>query len=261
MARPPARSDRSTSARNTADLRGTDSVRGQAGRERQVRRSRSVWRDWPPPKAATAGRSRDRIACDPLTQVPDHDSHRYEQMDQRRNGSFSGPRQTLSVAGGNANLGERKLPAQVSVPKFVHFAIAALIGAFVSIALVVLLMRAPVEPSRAASESARPVGSGTLVTGGRSLVDLEGTKPITASPTAINSTRPTLNPPTTAAPDARLATSRAERKTASSHPASKRTRTRLSFNDQAERKETTRLMVDELSQRGTVPASGSRKPE
>jgi hypothetical protein len=172
--------------------------------------------------------------------------------------AFFGPPQTLSVAGGNANLGEGKLPAQPSVPKFVHFAIAALIGAFVSIALVVLLMRAPVEPSRAASESARPSGSGTLLTGGRSLLDLEGTKPITSSPTAINSSRPTLNPPTTVVPDARLATSRAERKTASSHPASKRTRTRLSFNDQAERKETTRLMVDELSQRGVaVTASGS----
>ena len=80
--------------------------------------------------------------------------------------AFFGPRQILSVAAGNANLGEGKLPAQPSVQKFVHFAIAALSGALVCIALVVVLMRVPVEPSRVASEPARPTGSGTLVTGG-----------------------------------------------------------------------------------------------
>jgi hypothetical protein len=179
--------------------------------------------------------------------------------------AFFDPRQTLSVAGDDANLGEGTLPAHPSALKFVHFAIAAAIGASVSVASVVVLTRAPVEPSRAESEPARPTGSGTLVTGGRPLVGLEGTWPITPSPTASSSTLtiPTLNPPTTRAPDARLATSIAERKTASPHPARKRDRTRLSVNDQAEREETTRLMVDQLSQRGVVAgtASGSGQPE
>jgi len=173
--------------------------------------------------------------------------------------AFFDPRKTLSVAAGNANLDEGKLRAQPSIPKFLHFAIAALIGAVVSVALIVVLMRAPIEPSQAASETARPTGSGTLVTGGRSLVDLEGTKPITISPTSINSTLaiPTLNPSTTVAPGTRLATSRTERKTASPHPASKPDRTRLPVNDQAEREETTRLMIDELSRRGGAAGAAS----
>src|SRR5262249_57210210 len=68
---------------------------------------------------------------------------------------------------------------------------------------------------------------------------------------------PTLNPSTTVAPGTRLATSRTERKTASPHPASKPDRTRLPVNDQAEREETTRLMIDELSQRGGVVGAAS----
>jgi hypothetical protein len=43
--------------------------------------------------------------------------------------AFFDPRQTLSVAGDDANLGEGTLPAHPSALKFVHFAIAAAIGA------------------------------------------------------------------------------------------------------------------------------------
>ena len=177
--------------------------------------------------------------------------------------AFFDPRQTLSPGDGDNNPGDKKLTARLSIQKIVHLAIAAIVGAVASVALVVVVMRAPVEPSQTASERAQ--STRTLATGGRALGDVEGAKPMTASPTAINSPLaiPVLNQPTTVVPDARLATSRAERKPAPPQQASRRDRPRRSGSDQAEREETARLMVDQLLQRGVVTgaASASGHPE
>ena len=175
------------------------------------------------------------------------------------------PLQTPSAASVDSNPGEERSTAQPSIQKFVHLAIAAVIGAFASAALVhFVLMRAPVEPSRA-DEKSQSSGSGTLVTGGRVLGDVVGARPITASPTEINSTlaMPIVNQPTAALPDARLAAPRPERRPAAPKRASRRDRPRDSVSDQAEREETARLMRDELRQRGVAAdaASGSGHPE
>ena len=175
------------------------------------------------------------------------------------------PLQTPSAASVDSNSGEERSTAQPSIQKFVHLAIAAVIGAFASAALVhFVLMRAPVEPSRA-DEKSQSSGSGTLVTGGRVLGDVVGARPITASPTEINSTlaMPIVNQPTAALPDARLAAPRPERRPAAPKRASRRDRPRDSVSDQAEREETARLMRDELRQRGVAAdaASGSGHPE
>ena len=172
---------------------------------------------------------------------------------------FFDPRQTPSAAVGDNNSGGEKLTARPSIQKIAHLAIAATIGAFASVAVVyfAVLMRGPVEPSRGASE--KVTGSGILATGGRALGGIEGTKPMTASPTAMNSTlaMPILNPPTTAIPDALRATGRAERKPATPQQASQRDRPRYSVTDQAEREETARLMRNELLQRGVVAGASS----
>ena len=174
---------------------------------------------------------------------------------------FFDPRQTPSAAGGDNNSGGEKLTARPSIQKIAHLAIAATIGAFASVAVVyfAVLMRGPVEPSRAASENVPATGSGILATGGRALGGIEGTRPMTASPTAMNSTlaMPILNPPTTAVPDALRATGRAERKPATPQQASQRDRPRYSVTDQAEREETARLMRNELLQRGIVAGASS----
>jgi hypothetical protein len=156
---------------------------------------------------------------------------------------------------------EGKLSPRPSIRKIAHLAIAATIGALASVALVyfAVLMRSPVEPSRAASENVPATGSGILAMGGKALGGVEGTKPMTASPTAVNSTlaMPILNPPTTAVPDARLETRRAERKPTTPRQASQRDRLRYSVTDQAEREETARLMRNELLQRGVVAGASS----
>jgi hypothetical protein len=180
---------------------------------------------------------------------------------------FFDPRQTPSAASGDSNPGEERLTARPSIQKFVHLAIAAVVGALASVALVyfVVLMRAPVEPSPAANTKLQSTGSGSLARGGRVLGDVEGTRPMAASPTAINSTlaMPVPNQPTATLPDARLATRRPERKPATQQQASRRDRPRYSVNDQAERDETARLMRDELWQMGVAggAASGSGHPE
>jgi hypothetical protein len=149
----------------------------------------------------------------------------------------------------------------------VHLAIAAVIGGFASVALVyfVILMRDSIEPSRPTDATPQASGSGTLVSGGRVLGDVGGSRPITASPTGTSSTlgMPILNQPTAVLPDARLAAPRPERKAAAPQRASRRDRPRYSVSDQAEREETARLMRDELWQRGVAPdaASGSGHPE
>ena len=178
---------------------------------------------------------------------------------------FFDPRQTPLAAVDN-NPGGGKLPRRASIRKIAHLAIAATIGALASVALVyvAVLMRGPIEPSRAASENVPATGSGIAV-GGKALGDVEGTKPMTASPPAVNSTlaMPILNPPTTAVPDARLETRRVERKPTTPQQASQRDRLRYSVTDQAQREETARLMRDELLQRGVVAgaSSGSGHPE
>jgi type IV secretory pathway VirB10-like protein len=181
--------------------------------------------------------------------------------------AFFDPLQTPSAVSGDNKSGEGRLTARSSIRRFVHLAIAAVIGAFAAVALIYLvaLMRAPVESSRAADEKSQSSGSGTLVLGGRALGEVKGARPITASPTEITSTpaMPILNQPTTALPDARLATPRQERKPAAPQRASRRDRPGYSVSDQAEREETARLMRDELWQRGVAvgAASGSGHPE
>ena len=171
-----------------------------------------------------------------------------------------------SAASADSNPGGERLTARAYIRKFGHLAIAAVIGAFASVALVyfVVLMRNSVEPSRATDAKSQSSGSGTLVTGGGVLRDLGGSRPITTSLTGIPPLdMPILNQPTAAHPDARLATPRQERKPAAPQWASRRDRPRASASDQAEREETARLMRDELRQRGVVPdaATGSAQPE
>ena len=82
---------------------------------------------------------------------------------------FFDPRQTSPAAASvDGNLGGERLTARASIRKFVHLAIAAVIGACASVALVyfVVLMRNSVEPSRATDAELQSSGSGTFVTGG-----------------------------------------------------------------------------------------------
>jgi len=94
------------------------------------------------------------------------------------------------------------------------------------------------------------------------LGDVGGFRPNTKSLTEIPTLgMPILNQPTTAHPDARLATPKQERRPAAPQRVSRRDRPAAS--DQAEREETARLMRDELQQRGVAAgaASGSGHPE
>jgi hypothetical protein len=177
--------------------------------------------------------------------------------------AFFDPLQASSTAVSvDSNPGGERLTARASIRKFVQLAIAAVIGGFASVALVyfVVLLRNSVEPSRATDANSQSSGSGTLVTGGRVLGDVGGSRPITTAPIEIPTLgMPILNQPTTALPDARLAAPRPERKPAAPQRASRRDRPRDSVSDQAEREETARLMRDELQQRGVAAdaASGS----
>jgi hypothetical protein len=170
--------------------------------------------------------------------------------------AFFDPVETPTTARVDSNPGEERLTARVSIRKFAHLAIAAVIGAFASAALVcfVVLTRGSVEPSPAADAKSQSSGTGILVTGGRAVGDVGGSRPITASPTEIISTlaMPILNQLTTALPDAQLEASRPERKPATPQRASRRDRPRYSVSDQADREETARLMRDELQQRGVA---------
>jgi len=115
--------------------------------------------------------------------------------------AFFDPLQTPPAASVDSNPVEEKLNARASIRKFEHLTIAAVFGAFAAAALVcfVVLTRGSVEPSRAADAKSQSSGSRTLVTGGRVLGDIEGSRPITGSPTEIISTlaMPILNQPTT----------------------------------------------------------------
>jgi hypothetical protein len=181
--------------------------------------------------------------------------------------AFFDPLQTSRAAARvDSNPGGERLTERASIGKFVHLAIAGVIGAFASVALVyfVVLMRNSVEPSRATDAKSQSSGSGTLVTGGGVLGDVGGFRPNTKSLTEIPTLgMPILNQPTTAHADARLATAKQERRPAAPQRASRRDRPRDSASDQAEREETARLMRDELQQRGVAAdaASGSGHPE
>jgi hypothetical protein len=175
--------------------------------------------------------------------------------------AFFDPLQTPPAASVDGNPREERLTGRVSLRKFAHLTIAAVIGGFASAASVcfVVLMRDPVEPSRAADAKLPSSASVTLVTGGRVPGDIEGSRPITASPAEIISTLavPILSQPTAAFPDARVEAARPERKPAA---ASRRDRPRYSAGDQADREETARLMRDELRQRGVAAGAAAAGP-
>jgi len=77
------------------------------------------------------------------------------------------------AAAATSNPGKESLTARLSIWKFVCPAIAAVLGAFASVALVLLIfsMRPPVEPSPVARATLQPPEIGTSAISARAVID------------------------------------------------------------------------------------------
>src|SRR5215467_5256126 len=98
--------------------------------------------------------------------------------------SFFDPHSTPSTAASvDSKSADERLTVRAAIRKSVPLAIAAVLGAFACVALVyfVELTRTPIEPSRAVDQKLPSTGGAILVTGGRLLGSVEGSRPIATS--------------------------------------------------------------------------------
>jgi hypothetical protein len=191
------------------------------------------------------------------------------------------PDKTLSVTT-DSNPGKEGSTASLARWKFVFRAIAAVVAAFAFVALgsFVIPMRHPVDLAPAADAKPQPSESGSASTRAQAVGDAAWSTPVAPVPTEIIPAvaTPILNPPTTLPARQVAALLRdlgnwydqrtkaapiPERKTSPPQRTSRRHGTRDSGRAQADSREATRLMVDELRQRGVAigTASGHEHPE
>lgn len=180
---------------------------------------------------------------------------------------FFDTRATLPSVSADSNPGAKGSSAPLSVRKFGHPAIIAVVGAFTAVAWIssVSFMQHSAEPYSILDANSQPSDDGA--TSGRAPGSETLSTPITSPPRKVIEAPvvPLPKQPTTMLSDARLAAflrqvgiwydqrmkaaTAPERKSSARQRASRRHWPRYSFRAQSDRGEATRLMVDELQQR------------
>jgi hypothetical protein len=182
----------------------------------------------------------------------------------------------------DGNLGAERSTVRPSIQKFVRPAITVVVGAFASVVLVslVISMRHSVEPLPAADVKSQPSEGAAISPKAHEVEDTGWSPTVTPQPTEIIPTpaMPALKQPITTLSDAQIArflsevgiwydrrkaAPTPERKPSPPQLASRRHWPRYSIRAQPDPGEATRLMVDELRQRGVAAGttSGSGHPE
>jgi hypothetical protein len=179
----------------------------------------------------------------------------------------------------DGNLGAERSTVRPSIQKFVRPAITVVVGAFASVVLVslVISMRHSVEPLPAADVKSQPSEGAAISPKAHEVEDTGWFPTVTPPPTEIIPTPviPLLNQPITITTlsdaqiarflsevgiwyDRHKAAPTPERKPSPPQLASRRHWSRYSIRAQPDRGEATRLMVDELRQRGVAADTASR---